>query len=85
MKSINETIVQETAIELIAKDKVTTTLDVKNQLRTLGYWSNQEEVSIYLKNLADTGILSFTQTGPYRLYELGPTNPTIGDTDADSN
>ena len=85
MKSINEQLVKETAIELIAKDKVTTTLDVKSHLRGLGYWANQEEVSIYLKNLADTGILSFTQTGPYRLYELGPTNPTIGDTDADSN
>ena len=82
MKSINESLVKEVAIELITKNKVTTTLDVKNHLRGLGYLANQEEVSIYLRNLSDIGVLSFTQTGPYRLYELGPTNPTIGDTDA---
>ena len=83
MKSINETLVKEVAIELISKDKVTTTLDVKSHLRGLGYWTNQEEVSIYLKNLADTGVLSFTQTGPYRLYTLGPTNLT-GDSYVDN-
>ena len=84
MKSINEQLVKETAIELIAKDKVTSTLDVKNRLRGLGYWANQEEVSIYLKNLADTGVLSFTQMGPYRLYELGPKNVSSGDTNVDN-
>ena len=83
MKTIRKEIVKNVATQLISKNHTTTTLDVKNALWYEEYWATQSDVSDLMKELANEGVFTFTQTGPYRIYEMGPI-PT-GDTDVDNH
>ena len=62
--------VLETALLLINMNGLTTTLEVKEKLRDLGFWATQNGVSASMDQLAGDSKLHFTDGFPYRTYVL---------------
>lgn len=71
-KAISETIVKETAKRLIDENGETTTLDVKQDLRSQGYWAKQADVSDHMMNLGSQGDFEWDDNGQYRTYYERP-------------
>lgn len=75
MKNLTSDVVFQTAKNLISQNGFTTTLDVKNELRTQGYWATQHQVSKMLfADYASEG-LDFVQTGDHRQYVESTATP----------
>ena len=68
MKSLTTLDVKTVADELIASNGTTTTLEVKNELRTRGFWAVQTEVSAEMSSLG----YPFTDNSGYRTYGVSP-------------
>jgi predicted DNA-binding WGR domain protein len=78
MKALDKATVLAAAEDLMSKFGSTTTLDVKNRLRTNGYMAAQAEVSQYMDALAREENWAFAQQGNFRVYRPGPdTNDTL--------
>jgi hypothetical protein len=71
-----KTLIKKAALDLISKNKVTTTLEVKEELIDTEprYFWKQNFVSSVLAELADEGELKFSDNGTFRIYELPATN-----------
>ncbi len=72
MKTLTQAAVQQAAEFLIEKYGSTTTLDVKNRLRTAGYQAFQAEVSHLMDALAQQEQWEYQQNNRYRIYRFGP-------------
>ncbi len=70
-----KTLVKNAALDLIAENDMTTTLEVKEQLIATEptYFWKQSFISATLAELADSGELSYKDNGTFRIYEL-PSN-----------
>lgn len=73
MKTIDSTVVLATAMSLIDTNGSVTTLEVKNSLRSEGYWAKQPEVSKMLADVAQSAGWTFTDNGVHRTYVNHPT------------
>lgn len=71
MKKLSKEAVCEIAEMLISKHGSTTTLDVKNHLRTRGYEAFQNEVSGFMQSLANEESWNFNNNGRYKIYSFG--------------
>lgn len=71
-------VILDTAVRLIQSAGNTTTLDVKQCLRTCNYWVTQSDVSHALDMAQQLGLLSFVDNGTYRVYSLPITAQSTG-------
>lgn len=79
MKTLTKQAVAAAAALLLEANKETTTLDIKNQLRSLGYWATQAEVSrlmeeVYNYSMTDATPIEFEDNGTHRTYRYMSTN-----------
>ena len=75
MKDLTMDVVLDTAKKLIAKNDVTTTLEIKDELRTQDYFATQDQISTIMRIYAPVG-LEFIQAGNHREYfESNPPLP----------
>ncbi|OJJ17476.1 hypothetical protein BKI52_26770 [marine bacterium AO1-C] len=72
MKNLTKDVVKEAAEHLIEAFGTTTTLDVKNRLRQLGFQAFQAEVSNFMDTLTSEEQWHFNHNGRYRVYRFGP-------------
>jgi predicted DNA-binding WGR domain protein len=63
--------VRDVLYTLIAQNKSTTTLDVKNELRRLGFQAFQDQVSQMVNTIASQDSLSFRHNGKFNIYSFG--------------
>ena len=69
LKKITYDVVKEVAESLIASNTTTTTLDVKEELRTRGYIANQSEVSSMMDKVSsDCNFSIDNSNGTYRIF-----------------
>lgn len=80
MKNLSKEAVKEVAINLSKLNGVTSSKEVKEQLRIDGYWATQSSVSALLNNLVTENILKFTSNGTFRVYQLVDDVPQIQST-----
>lgn len=71
MKKLTKEAVCEIAETLIQKNGSTTTLDVKNHLRTRGYEAFQNDVSRFMQDLTTEESWNFRNNGRYKVYSFG--------------
>lgn len=84
MKNVTLLAVKHAALLLIEANKTTSTLEVKELLRSLDYFAEQDEVSSFLDAAAQELPLSFTTTpGHFRVYTLPSIVSLYSDTDDD--
>ena len=71
---VTKEIVKEVMQNLIEKNSQTTSLEVKEELRNLGYWVTQREVSNTLNELSnedDSNLeVTFSICGKYKIYSI---------------
>lgn len=79
MKNLTRTDVFFTAFELIKLNGQTTSLEVKNELRTQDFYAIQKDVSKFLYELGETNELQFTTNGLYRIYILSKPSTNVAD------
>lgn len=72
MKNLTKEAVKEAAEYLIEAFGTTTTLDVKNRLRQVGYQAFQNEVSNLMDTVTAEERWQFNHNGRYRVYRFGP-------------
>ena len=72
MKNLTKDAVKEAAEHLIEAFGTTTTLDVKNRLRQVGFQAFQAEVSDFMDILTSEEQWRFNHNGRYRVYRFGP-------------
>jgi len=65
MKTPTQDDIKTVADDLMVKFSSTTTLDVKNELRSLGYWATQDFVSASMEVIG----YNFTNNGTFRVYD----------------
>lgn len=62
---------------LLKRDSQTTSLDVKKELRSRGFWATQNEVGIALRDIADANGIDWDYNGVFRTYRQADTmSPT---------
>jgi hypothetical protein len=79
MKTVTREDVKQVALQEISKNGNTTTLDVKNVLRSNGYWVTQEEVRNYMLDITSKdGEIEYID-GPsgYRIYKQALKTPSF--------
>lgn len=72
MKKIEEKDVEKVALELIAKNSKTTTLEIKEKLRSNGFWATQSEVALMMDNIEQKSKLNSSANGTYRTFTSVP-------------
>jgi hypothetical protein len=72
--------VKYAALLLIERNEATTTLEVKNLLRELNYYAEQDEISHFMNEAAQELPLEFVP-GPYRSYKLPDVSSLSTDAD----
>lgn len=70
MKNLTKQTVQAVAETLMRQNGQTTTLDVKNALRSQGYFATQNAVSASMDELAAERNWVYDPNGPYRIYQM---------------
>ena len=70
MKNLAKEDVKDAAVKLMQSNGSTTTLDVKNELRTLGFWATQGIVSDLMNEVSDDEGWTFDNTSGYRVYRV---------------
>tara|TARA_R110000772_G_scaffold10135_4_gene32633 strand:+ start:96 stop:632 length:537 start_codon:yes stop_codon:yes gene_type:complete len=70
MKQLTKTAVTYSALLLIEAHEETTTLDVKMQLRQLGFRADQDDVSDFMMEVQDDLHLGMEDNGQYRTYTM---------------
>ena len=78
MKNVNALVVKYAALLLIETNQKTTTLEVKQLLRDIGYFAEQEEISIFMEQAALELPLEWTDVFspvPHREYKVPATVP----------
>lgn len=84
MKNFKTSDVQDVCNKLTANGATTTNLDIKKELRKVGFWATQEGLSDFMAlNHAFLG-LDWTFNGQYRSYFVA-TQPTSNDDDDDNS
>ena len=64
--------VREVLYALMAQHQSTTTLDVKNELRRLGFQAFQDQVSQLVNTIVSQDNLSHHNNGKFNIYSFGP-------------
>lgn len=72
MKPLTKQAVRDAAEALFTENGQTTTLDVKNRLRTNGYFALQQEVSVLMDELSQELSWEFMHNGAFRIYRKRP-------------
>lgn len=72
--------VREVFNELLEDNGITTSVDVKNELRNRGFWATQERVAGFMREISAEDGIDFDFNGIYREYLLNskpviPNNP----------
>jgi hypothetical protein len=57
---VNDEVIHDTALELIEKQGFVTTLQIKKQLRSTGYFVKQYQISQAMTDMVDNGEVCFT-------------------------
>jgi hypothetical protein len=70
MKNLVKSDVYDVALDLIEENGSTTTLDVKNELRTRGFFAKQADVSEFMLEVAAEEKWDFTYNGVHRVYTI---------------
>ncbi|MDX1906430.1 MAG: hypothetical protein SF053_05290 [Bacteroidia bacterium] len=78
LRSLTRCAVLRAAEYLMTTRGATTTLDVKQWLRSQGYMALQQDVSGWMSRLADDRYWLFVSNGKFRMYFLPP--PAVGET-----
>ena len=68
--SIDKDVVMHAAVLLMKTNNNTTSLDVKNHLRSLNFWAVQDEVSKFMNELSDEHNWVRTSNGRFNTYAL---------------
>lgn len=81
-KTTDKQAVKDTALELIAANGKTTNLEVKEALRTKGYWATQDEVREFMKVLAGEENWARNYAGTHFEYSIKPATTTADTSDS---
>ena len=84
MKTLDENVVIEAALRLIDKNGSTTTLEIKEDLRSQGYFATQNNVSALMFNAHASNGLAFTPSGNHRVYVREASNTSSQASNDDS-
>jgi len=82
-KQLDYDIVKEVAEKIMDVMGYTTNLDVKNELRAMGYWATQALVAALMQEVADNEEYNIQNTGNYNIYKYKSNTSTIDDDDLD--
>lgn len=86
MKNVTLLAVKHAALLLIETNRMTTTLEVKQLLRDLNYFAEQDEISYFMDQAAQELPLTFTTvSGNHRAYTLPPVSAVSSDDDDDDD
>ena len=86
MKNVTLLAVKHATLLLIETNRSTTTLEVKQLLRDLNYFAEQDEISYFMDQAAQELPLTFTTvSGNHRAYTLPPVSAVSDDTDDDED
>lgn len=77
MKTLTKEDVKSIAVKLLQNDMVTTNLEIKKELRALGFFVTQHAVAKTMDELHMEGFFKFTYNGTYRLYFLSNLNEPL--------
>ena len=77
-KTVTKEDIEAVAVSLMDKNGGTTTLDVKNELRTMGFWAEQNSVSQFMAHLCDEKGWDFVVEDGHRVYAHIPNDVKIG-------
>ena len=67
-KTLEKADIEAVFDELIDKNGQTTSLEVKEELRSQGFWATQAVVGVELRNIADAKGCDWDFNGTYRIY-----------------
>lgn len=71
-KALNNETVRVVALELMEQNDTTTTLEVKNILRSMGFWAIQSDIAARMNEICVQERWRYTYNGKYRTYFLTP-------------
>jgi DNA gyrase/topoisomerase IV subunit B len=60
--------VKQVFFDLLEENEETTSLDVKNKLREMGFWATQERVTGFMREISVEENINFDFNGVYRTY-----------------
>jgi hypothetical protein len=86
MKNITRETVRDFARALIILNNQTTTLEVKNTLRSRGYWATQDEVRNFMLDITSANSdIQYTDNGIHRIYRFANQNTQVSDLGQNTN
>jgi hypothetical protein len=80
---LNPTDVEQVFAELLAKNGQVTSLEVKEELRTRGFWATQAIVGPLVQDIANQLGVPFTNNGRFNTYTQPTASATVTDDDED--
>ena len=82
MKNLAKQDVKDAAVKLMQSNGSTTTLDVKNELRSQGFWATQNQVSDFMNDLHnEESDWVFDNPNGFRVYRIDASGVSTNDND----
>ena len=84
-KSLTDDAVKDAAIALATRNGKTTTLEIKQELRNLGYFAVQEDVSAIMDNEYSNIGMNFVVSNGHRVYSFNNSTSSTSNTSTPTN